>query len=370
MKIVITGARGFIGSNLWHQAETCGHEVSPFARSDSLCKLDKMLSKADAVVHLAGENRPKEKSQFHDVNVVLTQNLCKLISEKTNIKKMIFASSIQAIENSPYGISKKRGEEAIENLSQTTSIDISIYRLSNVFGKWSRPNYNSVVATFCHNILHDQPIEIRSGDKKISLIYIDDLVANFLKNLEAKFSPGLKYPNIKKVYKLTVNQLAKKIEEFKSLSETLTVGTTASGFERALYATYLSYLEPKTFARKLKINADERGIFVEMLKTKSSGQFAFFTLTPGQSRGGHYHNTKNEKFVILKGHARFNFKNILSNELISLNISDEEYEIITTAPGWSHEIVNAGLSDVFGVVWANEIYDPINPDTIEAEVRN
>lgn len=368
MKIVITGAHGFIGQNLWMHFEERGHVVIPILRENTTQNIDTALSEADVVIHLAGENRPTDEFDFEKVNVGFTEKLCNLILDKPNIKAILFASSTQAVSKSAYGISKRKAEKHIEKLAEKRSIKAGIYRLPNIFGKWSKPNYNSVVATFCYNIVNGLPIEIFERDSKINLLYVDDLANNIVNLVENFNSIGVEFIDVTPNYHVKITELAKKLNSFKQNLHSLRVGNVASGLDRALYATFLSYMQPEQFSQSLKINKDRRGIFAEILKTDSSGQFSFFTLKLDEKRGGHYHHTKNEKFVIIKGAACFNFRNVVTREVFSLDVSEYAPQIVTTVPGWAHEIVNVGCSEVVGIVWANEVFDPHNADTIGAEV--
>ena len=242
-----------------------------------------------------------------------------------------------------------------------------IYRLPNVFGKWCKPNYNSVVATFCHNIVNDLPITVNDSSAQLKLVYVDDVVNEFINRL-SNIVPGLSNGVVEPVYSLTLGELAAQVEQFKACRSSLVVEHVGLGFIRALYATYVSYLPPNRFMYSLPKHGDERGVFVEMLKKKDSGQFSYFNAHPGVTRGGHYHHTKTEKFLVIKGSARFRFRHVLTNEVYAVDVNGEKPQIVETVPGWTHDITNTGNEEMMVMLWANEIFDRERPDTIASEV--
>ena len=317
-RILVTGSNGFIGKNLRVRlSELEGIEVLRFERGDDQCKLQDLISRADAVVHLAGENRPDDQKAFEEVNEQLTAFLCQTILEeyRGNGRKvpLIFASSTQAEHDTPYGTSKRRAEEAVRSLAIESNCPCTIFRLPGVFGKWSRPNYNSVVATFCYNFARGLPIRIDDASAPLSLVYIDDVVSTFLSVLDAP-PPGLQFANVQPQYELTVGGLAARIEAFERAREAQFTERVGIGLDRALYATFLSHLRPDQFTYEIEKHSDARGVFVEMLKTSDSGQFSYFTAHAGETRGGHYHHTKSEKFLVIKGSATFRFRHLVSGE--------------------------------------------------------
>lgn len=280
---------------------------------------------------------------------------------------LLLASSIQAERDNPYGRSKRAAEGAVEALAADTSSPCVVFRLPGVFGKWCRPNYNSVVATFCHNIARGLPIRIDDPAASLRLVYIDDVVDAFIAALEAP-EPGLQTGTIAPEYAATLGDLAERITSFAQERETLFVERVGAGLTRALYATYLSYLPPDRFAYDVTAHGDARGVFVEMLKTRDSGQFSYFTAHPGITRGGHYHHTKSEKFLVLKGTASFRFRSLQTDECVEIRTSGDRPQVVETVPGWSHDVTNIGSDELIVMLWANEVFDRERPDTMASKV--
>jgi UDP-2-acetamido-2,6-beta-L-arabino-hexul-4-ose reductase len=368
MRVLITGSNGFVGKNLSVRlGELDGYQVIGFDKENSLDDLAERLGRADAVVHLAGVNRPKDVKEFAEGNADLTARLCELIAATGRKIPLIISSSIHADLANPYGESKRGAEVAGEALAEKTGNPVTIYRLPGVFGKWCRPNYNSVVATFCHNIANDLPIQISDPAFGLNLVYVDDVVGEFIRALDA-MPAGLSRGEVSPVYGITLGDLAAQIEAFKNCRESLVSERVGTGLVRALYATYVSYLPPGKFAYDLPRYGDERGVFVEMLKTQDSGQFSFFTAYPGITRGGHYHHTKTEKFLVIKGSARFGFRHVVTDERYEVFTSGDKPQVVETVPGWTHDITNVGDDEMVVMLWANEIFDRARPDTIAAKV--
>jgi UDP-2-acetamido-2,6-beta-L-arabino-hexul-4-ose reductase len=368
VRVLVTGARGFIGKNLVVRLREAGaHEVLEFGRGDVPAALDELVADADAVVHLAGENRPRDVAEFSRVNVGLTQTLCEAITKTGRPIPVIFASSSHAGKESPYGISKRKAEAVLEQFTGTTGPASLVYRFPGVFGKWCRPEYNSVVATFCHHVAHDIPVEIHDPDAAIHLVYIDDLVSEIIEKLTSGFK-GFSRGKVEPEYETTVGALSQTIHSFKDCRTTLMIPAVGTGLVRALYATYMSYLPKEKFSYEIKSYSDPRGTFAEMLKTENAGQFSYFTAGVGVTRGEHYHHTKTEKFLVVRGKARFRYRHLLTNEMMELHTSGEKPEIVETIPGWAHEITNTGDSELLVLLWANEVFDRARPDTIACEV--
>jgi UDP-2-acetamido-2,6-beta-L-arabino-hexul-4-ose reductase len=367
MKVMVTGAQGFIGKNmLVHLRERADVQIIPFVRGDSLMNLPKKIQSADFIVHLAGINRPKNDAEFIEGNCELTRALCRAVKDSGRTIPIIYTSSIQAERKNPYGSSKLMAEEALLALTRETSTPTYIYRLHNVFGKWCKPNYNSVVATFCYNVAHEIPINIDDPKSIIPLVYVDDVIDDFIRVIDQLPPSG--YREVNPVYDISVGELARQLYEFKESRVSLELAPVGKGLIRALYSTYISYFTPDQFTYPLVKHEDARGVFVEMLKTHDSGQFSFFTARPGITRGGHYHHTKTEKFLVVKGQACFRFRHIDSGEIHEHSVTSDTPEVVETIPGWSHDITNVGTEEMVVMLWANEVFDPQRPDTITYQV--
>ena len=370
MKVLVTGANGFIGKNLQlYLQEKGGFEVVAFTREHTEQDLPGLLEGVDWIVHLAGINRPQDPAEFTTGNAGLTQALCKAVQATGRSIPVIYSSSIQAERDNDYGTSKREAEDALLALHDATGNPVYIYRLANVFGKWARPNYNSAVATFCHNIARDMPVQINDPDAVINLVYVDDVIASFLSLLGGEPQSG-PFVEVEPVYQITVGELASQLNRFKATRDNLITEPVGTGLVRALYSTYVSYLPPERFTYTVPQHGDERGVFVEMLKTPDAGQFSFFTAHPGITRGGHYHHSKTEKFLVIKGKACFRFRYMLTGEFYELFTDGAKPEIVETVPGWTHDITNVGDDELVCMLWANEIFDRDNPDTYFEPVLN
>lgn len=359
---LITGANGFIGKNLQVALKEHGCEVLLFSHTDSPSSLVTMVKSADIVYHLAGVNRPISDDEFAQGNTDFTTRLIEVIVEHNPQTRLIYSSSVQAEKDNAYGRSKLAAEKIIFNAVSSSNLNACVYRLPGVFGKWCRPNYNSVVATFCHNVIHGFDLRIDAPEHSLELVYIDDVVASFIQHLSCDISAG-EFCDIPVKYSITLQELADIIIGFKHSRDSLVTDKVGQGMIRALYATYLSYLPPAQFAYQVPVYEDERGRFSELLKTPSHGQFSFFTAKPGIVRGGHYHHTKNEKFIVVAGKALFRFQNIITGEVEELETSADKVQVVETVPGWAHNIKNIGTEDLIVMLWANEIFDRSNPDT-------
>jgi len=376
MKLLITGANGFVGKNLTaHIDEMADIEYVKFTKDHTISEISELLEGVDCVIHLAGVNRPQNENEFFEGNTGLTEQLLDALSTQPKLPPIIYSSSIQAERGNAYGNSKQKAEELVAEYARTNNVPAKVYRLANVFGKWCKPNYNSMVATFCHNIARDLPIQVKDSNAKVKLVYIDDVVNELIKAAYGLVSDGEKdkkvegFSEVLPIYEETVGHIAGQLNLFKKSRDTLITEKVGEGFTRKLYSTYVSYLPKECFSYKVPKHDDERGVFVEMLKTKDSGQFSFFTANPGVTRGGHYHHTKNEKFLVIKGQACFGFRHMVTKEYHELFTSGDRPEIVETAPGWSHDITNVGDDEMVVMLWANEIFDRENPDTYYAQVK-
>jgi len=363
MKVLITGASGFIGKNLAaHLRERADVEVLSFVRGDDPALLGGLVAEADCVFHLAGVNRPQNPEEFVSGNSDLTRIVCDAVAASSRKIPLVYTSSTQADQDNPYGRSKLDAESALSELARKNGNDVHIFRLPNVFGKWARPNYNSAVATFCHNIAHDLPIHIHDENASLTLVYVDDVVRHFIAIMDGRISKE-SAAVVQPVYSTTVGALAAQLRAFRESRSTLISEAVGEGLPRALYSTYLSYLPPESFTYEVPKYGDPRGVFVEMLKTKDSGQFSYFTAFPGITRGGHYHHSKTEKFLVIKGTASFRFRHIDSGEFYELQTTGDQPRIVETVPGWTHDITNIGNDELIVMLWANEIFDREHPDT-------
>lgn len=366
LTVLVTGADGFIGRNLSLRLMELGHEVLPITRTSTSQTLADACAHADAVVHLAGANRPDDPAEFMAVNHGAVQGLVSVLAHADHPIPIIMASSIRAGEPTEYGRSKLAGEEALEAYGQETGANVHIFRLPNVFGKWARPDYNSAVATFCHRIARDIPIEIHDPEAELTLVYIDDVVTAFIAVLTTGASSGRH--SVEPSYTTSVGTVADMIRGFAKGRETGDIGPVGVGLERALYATYVAALPPESFSYPIVTHRDPRGGFAEMLKTVDSGQFSVFNALPGVTRGGHYHHTKTEKFLIVHGRARFRFRHMISGEQHELETHGDDFQVVETVPGWTHDVTNIGNELMVSLLWANERFDRARPDTIAEPV--
>lgn len=366
MKILVTGANGFVGRNLAVRLGEAGHAVLAVGRDTDAQGWRNAVREAEFVVHLAGVNRPVDVAEFETGNVGLTRQLCTMLAEACNPAPIVYSSSTQADRDQPYGSSKAAAEAALLAHGEAAGAPIAIFRLPNVFGKWARPYYNSAVATFCHRIARGEPIDIHDPSAALRLVYVDDVVDAFLRLIEQGVSTG--YHEVAPSYQTTVGELASAIRGFPESRGTLTTPRVGTGLMRALYSTYLSYLPVNRFDYTVPIHADPRGRFVEMLKTPDSGQFSYFTAGPGITRGDHYHHSKVEKFLVISGRAHFGFRHIQSGERHEIVVEGHEGRIVETIPGWTHNITNIGDGELVVMLWANEIFDRARPDTVAMKV--
>lgn len=370
MKVLITGAGGFVGKNLQqHLAERKDVEVVCFTRANTAAELPRLLEGVAFVFHLAGVNRPQDPQEFVTGNADLTAALVEAVEGEMRARgrkiAIVCTSSTQAARDNPYGASKRAAEEVLRAFATRTGAAAHVFRLPNVFGKWCRPNYNSAVATFCHNIARGLPIQINDPAAPVTLVYVDDVVERFIQLMDgadaAVDAEG--FATVTPQYTTTVGEIAGRIETFRASRDTLVTERVGTGLVRALYSTYVSYLPPELFAYPVPMHGDARGVFVEMLKTPDCGQFSFFTAHPGITRGGHYHHTKTEKFLVIKGEARFKFRQMQTGETHELVTSGAKAEIVETVPGWTHDITNIGSDEMVVMLWANEVFDRAKPDT-------
>lgn len=369
MKILITGAKGFVGKNLVAELRNQGYsDIYEYSRADEESQLDIYTKDCDFVFHLAGVNRPEHKSEYMEGNLDLTTTLLRSLKKHNNPSPILLTSSTQAEKDNAYGSSKKAAEEAVFNYGEKNDINVFVYRLPNLFGKWSKPNYNSVVATFCYNIARDLDIQINNPEAILTLCYIDDVLKEFTQALQGYATMENNYSVVRPAYNVTLQQIATSIIEFKESRKDLSIADLADPFTKKLYSTYLSYLPTNQFSYNLKMNVDERGSFTEFLKTSERGQVSVNVSKPGITKGNHWHHTKNEKFLVVSGEGLIRFRLIDSDEVIEYKVSGDKLEVVDIPVGYTHSIVNIGESNLVTVMWANEKFDPENPDTYFLEV--
>ena len=370
-KVLITGSNGFIGKNLrLYLKERKDIEVTCFNKNHHYSSLFETVKNSNFIFHFAGVNRSDKIENFQIGNKDFTKILCETIKKTNNKIPIVYTSSIKVNQNTPYGKSKKNAEDLLFNLNKEIGVPVSIFRLPNVFGKWCKPNYNSVIATFCNNIIRDIPINISDKNNIIELVYIDDVIKKFIQlldnSIKNKKLKSIEF--VKPVYKITLGKLAKQLYAFKKMSQTKILERVGSGFIRALYSTYVSYLPLDQFSYPISQNKDARGLFVEFLKTQNSGQFSYFSASPGTTRGSHYHHSKTEKFLVVKGEAKFKFLHMDKEIKYELVVNSDKPEIVETIPGWSHSITNIGKEELIVMLWSNEIFNPKKPDTYSFEL--
>lgn len=370
-RVLVTGSNGFIGKNLIEGLRRSEDiEIKTFDIEDDINRLSAHLKKADIIFHLAGVNRPDKIEEFETGNTGLTKTIVNILEELQRNIPIVLSSSIQASLDNPYGISKKKAEDILIEYSNKNDAKIYIYRFPNVFGKWCRPNYNSVVATFCYNISHGLDISISDVNKEIELVYIDDVVGEFLNILSQEGEDRNKYHyKINRTFRITLGELAERIYQLRDIRKTLVVPDLSDDLMKCLHATYLSYLDKDDFSCKLDIKTDQRGSLAELIKSDHFGQIFMSTTHKGVIRGNHYHNTKVEKFCVLKGEAVIKFRHILEDEVLSYHVSGDEIEIVDIPPGYTHSIENLGNDEMIVLFWANQIFDPDKPDTYYSEVE-
>ena len=369
MKILITGSRGFIGRNLLAELKNRGYtEIFQFDRDTDLSLLYKYCKEVDFVFHLAGVNRPIDQSEFIKGNVEFTSTLLNALKASCNRCPVMISSSVQAELNNSYGESKRAGEHLLFDYNKETGSRVLIYRLPNVFGKWSKPNYNSAIATFCHNIARDLPVEVKDPDKQIKLVYIDDVINELLNSLEGKENKVNQYCEVATVHSATLGDIVNLISTFRRGRLDNTVPNMSDEFTRKLYSTYLSFLPEDQFSYDLKMNEDFRGSFTEFIKTPDRGQISINISKPGITKGNHWHHTKHEKFLVVSGEGLVQFRKIDSEVVLEYFVSGEELKVLDIPAGYVHNIMNIGNKDLVTIMWANEIYNPNNTDTYFMEV--
>lgn len=369
MKILVTGAKGFIGQNLIVELANRGYkDILEFDKDTDPTLLEGYCKEAEFVFHLAGVNRPVEQSEFMEGNFGFTSDLLNYLKKYKNTCPIMLSSSIQAELDNPYGQSKKAGEELLFNYYIETGSKVLVYRFPNVFGKWSRPNYNSAVATFCYNIAHNLPIQVNDHSVLMNLVYIDDVVDELINALENKENLVGLYCEVKKTYSVLLGDIVDLLYKFRNSRENKFITNLSNEFAKKLYSTYLSFLPEDGFKYELNMNIDNRGSFSEFIKTNDFGQVSVNISKPGIVKGNHWHHTKNEKFLVVSGKGVIRFRKINTENVIEYYVSGEKLEVIDIPVGYTHNIENLGLNDLVTIMWANELLDEKHPDTYFLEV--
>ena len=378
MQILVTGAAGFVGKNLVSALESIrdGKDktralpeitILPFDLDTPHALLDEYCQKADFVFNLAGINRPEKEEEFMEGNFGFGETLLNTLEKHGNTCPVMLSSSIQASLDNPYGISKKAGEDLLFSYAERTGAKAYVFRFPNLFGKWCRPNYNSAVATFCHNIARGLPITVNDRSHKMHLAYIDDVVDALLNLLEGKAEYDGDYCIVPTTHHTTLGEIVDLLESFRESRKNLEL-PEMQGLSKKLYATYLSYIPPKDAVYPLTKHEDERGSFTEVLRTLERGQVSINVSKPGITKGNHWHHTKNEKFMVVSGKGVIRFRKIGETEIHEIFVSGEKHEVVDILPGYTHNIENLGEGDMVTLMWANECFDPNNPDTVFEEV--
>ena len=371
MNILITGARGFMGKNL--RSALTGrygdaHRLMLLDMPHTEEELLAAAAEADFVFHLAGVNRPTDPADFQKGNADFTRQLLTLLKERGNRPPVLLSSSIQAALENPYGQSKLSAEQAVADYGRETGSAVYLYRLPNVFGKWSRPNYNSAVATFCHNVARGLPITVNDPSVTLRLVYIDDVVEEFLRAMEGQPHREGEWCAVQPVHEVNLGHMAELIQSFPGLRDSLTAPDQSDPLVKKLYATYLSFLPPEDFSRPTVTHADQRGSFTELLHMGSRGQVSLNVSKPHITKGDHWHQTKHEKFIVLQGEGVIRFRKVGDSTVIAYKVSGENLTVVDIPTGYTHSIENTGDTDMLTLMWANEVFDPAHPDTLRLPV--
>lgn len=377
MNILVTGANGFVGRNLVSQLENiasgkarnyaiAGEElhVLCYDVDSDPAALEEYCRRADFVFNLAGVNRPEDPSEFMKGNFGFASLLLDTLKKSGNSCPVMISSSTQAALDNPYGESKRAGEELLFEYGRETGAKVLVYRFPNVFGKWCRPNYNSAVATFCHNIAHGLPIRVNDPSVVMHLVYIDDVVDELIGALSGDEHRAGAFCEVPVVHEITLGGIVDLLYSFRDMQQDLEVPDLGDAFTKKLYSTYLSYLPKEKFCYPLKMNVDNRGSFTEIIRTPDRGQFSVNISKPGITKGEHWHHTKNEKFVVVSGHGLVQLRKIGTDEVINFEVSGEKMEVVEMIPGYTHNIINlSDTEDLVTFMWANEAFNPERPDT-------
>lgn len=387
-KILVTGSNGFVGKNtVIALKETNKYEILTIDRSNTEDELKKAVLDADFIVHLAGINRPKEIKEFYEGNGKLTEKIVDFLKKENKNTPILMTSSIHAELDNDYGKSKKQSEDALVKYSDDYNAKVYIFRLPNLFGKWCKPNYNSAVSTFCYNIAHDLDVWVKDPQIELNLVYIDDVVASIIESIEKNtvsssedisansdvYGNSIKidkyYYEVTTVYKRTLGNIVDSLKMFRNMKKSLLIPDLSDGFNKALYSTYLTYLEEDDFSYYLDKKEDNRGWLAELVKSEQFGQMFVSKTHPGITRGNHWHHTKTEKFIVIQGQAIIKFRKIDEDKVIEYIVDGEKPQVLDIPPGYTHSIENIGQDEVITLFWSNEMFNPEKPDTYFLEVN-
>lgn len=370
MDILVTGSNGFVGKNLVANLMQTDHNIMQFDKSNTMDELITMVEKSDFIFHLAGINRPEKIEEFTEGNVDLIAQLLDAHKGANSKSPIVVSSSIQAELENPYGKSKLAGEKLVQEYGTDNNVETYIYRFSNLFGKWSRPNYNSVISTFCHNVARGIDITVNDPEITLNLTYIDDVLNEFNRALAGNptMSDNSRYYIVPEVYSIKLGRIAELILEFKESRNNRMINDMSDPFTKKLYSTYLSYLPEAEFSYPLDMHKDERGSFSEFIKSPQGGQVSVNISKPGVTKGQHWHHTKNEKFLVVHGTGVIRFRKIGTEDIIEYPVTSEKLEVVDIPVGYTHSIVNTGSDDMVTIMWVNELFDPNDTDTFPLEV--
>jgi UDP-2-acetamido-2,6-beta-L-arabino-hexul-4-ose reductase len=362
--ILVTGSEGFMGKNLCVAIRRqAGWQVLPFDVGQPLDELGKLAAIADLAFHLAGVNRPQDEKEFMQGNADLTRGLCRALQAGGRKTPLVLSSSTQAELDNPYGRSKRAAEEAVLEYHRQTGAPVRLFRFPNVFGKWSRPNYNTVVATLCHNLSRGLPVQISDRANVIRFVYVDDIVRAFLEiAASSELDPNVTRPEIQPVFSITLGELHDLILSFKQGREKCLIPDLSNLLTKYLYSTYVSFCEPEGLACAVDLKTDDRGWLFELIKSPQAGQIFVSRTRPGITRGNHYHDTKLEKFCVIQGEGTIRLRGVLEERVIEYAVSERALRVVDIPPGYTHSIQNTGSQDMITLFWANEIFDPQKPD--------
>lgn len=365
MKVLVTGSAGFLGKNLCSVLRRLKEvELFEIDAGNGPAELKVGVAEADVVYHLAGVNRPERVEQFEEGNANLTRELLAMAAQRSEPPKVVLSSSIQAERDNPYGRSKRGAEAALKSYCEQSPSEGVAYRLKNLFGKWCRPNYNSVVATLADAIASDRPYQISDPANAVDLCYVDDVVAAMVSELHAAKQSGFRFAPAITSHQTTLGELVALLQAFRDHRKSLFLPDYSSSFVRALYATYLSYVRPENCAYQLEFKSDARGSLAEFIKAQQFGQIFISRTKPGVTRGNHFHHTKTEKFMVVEGEGKIRLRQIHGNLVIEFLCRGEDYRVVDIPPGFTHSIENVGKSELVTLFWANEVFDPASPDTV------